>query len=45
MNEPQKYHLGTVIKNILIEGLNRFHGINLTLSSEIYVLNMLTAQS
>ena len=27
INDPQKkYHLGTVSKNILLEGLNRFHG-------------------
>ena len=27
MNDQQKkYHLGTVSKNILLEGLNRFHG-------------------
>ena len=25
-NDPQKYCLGTVCKNILLEGLNRFHG-------------------
>ena len=30
-NDPQKkYRLGTVSKNILLEGLNRFHGANLT---------------
>ena len=35
-NDPQKkYRLGTVIKNILLEGLNRFHGANLTLSSDV----------
>ena len=28
-NDPQKmYRLGTVSKNILLEGLNRFHGAN-----------------
>ena len=35
MNDPQKkYCLGTVSWNILLEGLNRFHGANLTLSSD-----------
>ena len=35
-NDPQKkYHLGTVSKNILLEGLNRFHGANLTLSLDV----------
>ena len=35
-NDPQKkYHLGTVIKNILLEGLNWFHSANLTLSSDV----------
>ena len=35
-NEPQKkYHLGTVGKNILLEGLNHFHGTNLTLDSDV----------
>ena len=35
-NDPQKkYHLGTVSKNILLEGLNRFHGASLTLSSDV----------
>ena len=34
--DPQKkYCLGTVSKNILLEGLNRFHGTNLTLSSDV----------
>ena len=28
-------HLGTVSKNILLEGLNRFNGANLTLSSDV----------
>ena len=29
-NDPQKkYHLGTVSKNILLEGLNQFHSANL----------------
>ena len=33
MNDPQKKcRLGTVSKSILLEGLNRFHGANLTLS-------------
>ena len=36
-NDPQKkYRLGTVSKNSLLEGLNRFHGANLTLSSDVY---------
>ena len=31
-NDPQKkYRLGTVCKNILLEGLNKFHGANLAL--------------
>ena len=35
-NDPQKkYGLGTVSKNILLEGLNLFHGANLTLSSDV----------
>ena len=35
-NGPQKkYCLGMVSKNILLEGLNRFHGANLTLSSDV----------
>ena len=35
-NDPQqKYRVGTVSKNILLEGLNRFHGANLTLSSDV----------
>ena len=30
-NDPQKkYHLGTVSKNILLEGLNQFHSANLS---------------
>ena len=33
---PQKkYRLGTVSKNILLEGLNRFHGANLILSTDV----------
>ena len=35
-NDPQKtYGLGTVSKNIILEGLNRFHGGNLTLNSDV----------
>ena len=35
-NDPQKkYRLGMVSKNILLEGLNRFHSANLTLSSDV----------
>ena len=35
-NDPQKkYGLGTVIKTILLGGLNRFHSDNLTLSSDV----------
>ena len=35
-NDPQKkYRLGTVSKNILLEGLNQFHGANLTLCSDV----------
>ena len=34
-NDPQKYLLGTVSKNILLEGLNQFHGANLTLNSDV----------
>ena len=35
-NAPQKkYHLGTVSKNILLEGLNQLHGDNLTLTSYV----------
>ena len=35
-NDPQKkYRLGTVSKNILLEGLNRFHGAILNLSSDV----------
>ena len=35
-NYPQKkYRLGTDNKTILLEGLNRFHGSNLTLSSDV----------
>ena len=32
----KKYRLRMVSKNILLEGLNRFHGANLTLSSDMY---------
>ena len=36
MNDPQKkYRLGTVSKNILLEGLNWFNSANLTLSSDV----------
>ena len=36
MNDPQKkYRLGKVSNNISLEGLNRFHGANLTLSSDV----------
>ena len=42
MKDPQKkYRLGTVSKDILLEGfnqlegLNQFHGANLTLSSDV----------
>ena len=35
-NDPQKkYRLRIVSKNILQEGFNRFHGANLTLSSDV----------
>ena len=35
-NDPQKkYRLGTVSKTILLEGLNQFHGANLTLNSDM----------
>ena len=35
-NDPQKkLRLGTVSKNILLEGLNRLHGANLTLNSDV----------
>ena len=29
------YRLGTVSKNILLEGLNLFHGANVTLNSDV----------
>ena len=36
MNDPQnECRLGTVSKNIILEGLNRFDGANLTLSSDV----------
>ena len=36
MNDPQKrYLLGMGSKNILLEGLNGFHGANITLSSDV----------
>ena len=31
----KKYRLGTVSKNILLEGLSKFHGANLTLNSNV----------
>ena len=35
-NDPQKkYRLRTFSKNILLEGFNRFHDANLTLSSDV----------
>ena len=35
-NDPQKkYRFGTVSKNILLKGLNHFHGANLTLDSYV----------
>ena len=35
-NEPQKkYHLGTVSNNILLEGFNQFHGVNLVFNSDM----------
>ena len=35
-NDPQKkYRLGTVSKNILLAGLNQFHGANLALNSDV----------
>ena len=35
-HDPQKkYLLGTVSKNILMEGLNRFYGAKFTLSSDV----------
>ena len=36
INDPQKkYRLGMVSKNILLEGLNQFHGANLALNSDV----------
>ena len=36
MKDPQKnHHFGRVSKNILLESLNRFHGTNLTLGSDV----------
>ena len=36
INDAQKkYRLGTVSKNNLLEGLNRFHDANLILSSDV----------
>ena len=35
-NDPQKeYRIGTVYRNILLEGLNRSHGANLALNSDV----------
>ena len=35
-NDPEKkFRLGTVSKNILLEGLNQFHGANHTLDSDV----------
>ena len=35
-NDPQKkYRLGTVSKNILLEGLNQFHGANFVFNSDV----------
>ena len=35
-NDPQKKNrLGMVSKNILLEGLNQFHSVNITLSSDV----------
>ena len=31
----KKYRLGTVSKNILLAGLNQFHGANLALNSDV----------
>ena len=37
MNDPQKkYRLGTVSKNILLEGFIQFHGANLAINSDVY---------
>ena len=39
-NDPQKkYRLGTVSNNILLEGLSRFHGANLTLKTHSRMQN------
>ena len=35
INDPQKYRLGMVSKNILLERLNWFHGANLTFNSDV----------
>ena len=36
INDPQKkYRLGTVITIFLLEGLNGFQGVNLTLNSDV----------
>ena len=35
-NDPQKkYRLGTVSKNVFLEGLNQFHGANLVLNTDV----------
>ena len=34
-DSQKKYRLGTVCKNILLEGFNRFNGANLTLSPDV----------
>ena len=35
MFHKKKHRLETVSKNILLEGLNRFHGANLNLNSDV----------
>ena len=41
INDPKKkYHLGTVSKNILLEGLNRFLGANISILFEYICLNV-----
>ena len=36
MNDSQKkYRIGTVSKNILLQGLNQYHGANLALYSDV----------
>ena len=35
-NDPlKKYRIGTVSKNVLLEGLSQFHGANLVLNSDV----------